>query len=99
MTVEEDNADAISRPKFSQESPPINALHQIFSGRSTTTKQKPGSGVILDPSHRVGVDGGDDSSFRSQHEQRTRTSAVGVVPAFRSGILEFAALEEYTVHP
>lgn len=50
--------------------------------------------VILNPSH--------GTTSRQQHQQYhhlARTSAVGLLPAFGTGTLEFATLEEYTVHP
>jgi len=46
------------------------------------------SSIILDPSHN------DNSDVK----HRTRTTAVGLVPALSTGILEFTPLEEYTVH-
>ena len=63
----------------------------------TPTPSSPSSttSVILNPSHSL--------SFQQPHHQQyhhlTRTSAVGLLPAFGRGTMEFATLEEYTVHP
>jgi len=48
--------------------------------------------IILDPSH-------DDENETHGAKHRTRTSAVGLVSARSTGVLELTPLEQYTVHP
>lgn len=65
----------------------ITLQHRIPSIPSSTMS------VILNPSH------GTSSQHYQHYHHLTRTSAVGLLPAFGRGTLEFATLEEYTVHP
>jgi len=68
----------------------IVAQGQQQGNSQSTSRMTSATSVLLDPSHSV----------TSQHRYHyTRTSAVGIIPSHQTGMIQFTALEEYTIHP
>jgi len=82
----------VEDPKAPQHRLPSPQTGQI---RAEVFENPAATSVILDPSHlNISV-----SPMYHQQQHMTRTSAVGILPPFQTGILKFTTLEEYTIHP